>query len=385
MPGCIVCASSTDVASPCCKIHVCQECLRASAAASGSLFACPNCRNKETFRRHAADQGVHLFEGLPDYVKTGAVNANDRFCCAEHCQSPYGPTYDTTSNRPTRRGAHEQSRWQLLSCLSCGSKSVHIGCSGRSLNVDLTRWRCDDCGGAPTLPAVVPQFETQEAVRPPTLTGRPPKRRRKPRDDRVGRWVEVYWAGDGEWYRGRVKSQRTRSGRLVFKIADADGETIAHALQDEACAGDVPPLLPDGAPEPWRFVDAEPPEPLGVLGEAVGASGLPDSFEAFERAEHSFFRRAHEDVCASELGTRVRDWRRAMCALHAALAPHTAHLDALRTQLRWCVVHLQRLAEQLRRADGELLGAATSGSVSGETYESAVYGRISNDGLMSTR
>ena len=299
MPGCIVCASSTDVASPCCKIHVCHECLRASAAASGSLFACPNCRNKETFRRHAADQGVHLFEGLPDYVKTGAVNANDRFCCAEHCQSPYGPTYDTTSNRPTRRGAHEQSRWQLLSCLSCGSKSVHIGCSGRSLNVDLTRWRCDDCGGAPTLPAVVPQFETQEAVRPQTLTGRPPKRRRKPRDDRVGRWVEVYWAGDGEWYRGRVKSQRTRSGRLVFKIAYADGETIAHALQDEACAGDVPPLLPDGAPEPWRFVDAEPPEPQSLLVR-LAAGPTPVAAEASTAAEAATAAEAEAVIAADE-------------------------------------------------------------------------------------
>ena len=129
---------------------------------------------------------------------------------------------------------------------------------------------------------------------------------------------------------------------------------------------------------------AEPPEPLGVLGEAVGASGLPDSYEAFERAEHSSLRRAHEELCAAELGARAREWRRAMCALHAALAPHTARLDALRTQLRWCVVHLQRLAEQLRRADAELLGAAATGSVSGEIYESAVYGRISNDGLMTS-
>jgi len=129
---------------------------------------------------------------------------------------------------------------------------------------------------------------------------------------------------------------------------------------------------------------AEPPEPLGVLGEAVGASGLPDSYEAFERAEHSSLRRAHEELCAAELGARVREWRRAMCALHAALAPHTARLDALRTQLRWCVVHLQRLAEQLRRADAEQPGAAGTGSVSGEIYESAVYGRISNDGLMTS-
>ena len=188
--------------------------------------------------------------------------------------------------------------------------------------------------------------------------------------------------------RGRVEAAAAllRAAQPLTEAAATCGEFV-DAAREQCALLDSP--LPEGPPpeEPEQdaHAHAEPPEPLGVLGEAVGASGLPDSFEAFERAEHSFFRRAHEDICASELGTRVRDWRRAMCALHAALAPHTAHLDALRTQLRWCVVHLQRLAEQLRRADGELLGAATSGGVSGDSYESAVYGRISNDGLMSTR
>ena len=192
--------------------------------------------------------------------------------------------------------------------------------------------------------------------------------------------------------RGRVEAAAAllRAAQPLTEAAATCGEFVDAAR--EQCALLDSPALPeaeqDAQPEEAEqdaHAHAERPEPLGVLAEAVGASGLPDSYEAFERAEHSSLRRAHEEICASELGTRVRDWRRAMCALHAALAPHTAHLDALRTQLRWCVVHLQRLAEQLRRADGELLGAATSGSVSGETYESAVYGRISNDGLMSTR
>jgi hypothetical protein len=189
--------------------------------------------------------------------------------------------------------------------------------------------------------------------------------------------------------RGRVEAAAAllRATQPLAEAAATCGEFV-DAAREQCALLDSP--LPEERPQPEEpeqdaHAHVEPPEPLGVLGEAVGASGLPDSYEAFERAEHSSLRRAHEEICASELGTRVRDWRRAMCALHAALAPHALHLDALRTQLRWCVVHLQRLAEQLRRADGELLGAATSGSVSGETYESAVYGRISNDGLMSTR
>ena len=112
--------------------------------------------------------------------------------------------------------------------------------------------------------------------------------------------------------------------------------------------------------------------------------GLPDSCFEFERAEHASLHRAHEEVCAAELGTRVREWRQAMCSLHSALAPHTAHLDALRAQLRWNVVHLQRLAEQLRRADTEPRPAQSSG-ISGASYESALYGKIPNDGLMSSR
>ena len=194
---------------------------------------------------------------------------------------------------------------------------------------------------------------------------------------------------------GRVKAAAAllHAAQPLAEAAATCGDFVDAAR--EQCALLDRPLPQEPQPEEPQDAHAhahahayaytDTPEPLGLLSEAAGLSGLPDSCEAFERAEHASLRRAHEEVCASELGTRVRDWRRAMCALHAALAPHTAHLDALRTQLRWCVVHLQRLAEQLRRADGELLGAATSGGVSGDSYESAVYGRISNDGLMSTR
>ena len=192
--------------------------------------------------------------------------------------------------------------------------------------------------------------------------------------------------------RGRVEAAAAllRAAQPLLEAAATCGEFV-DAAREQCALLDSP--LPEGpqpeGPQPeggeqGAPAHAEPPEPLGVLGEAVGASGLPDSYEAFERAEHSSLRRAHEELCAAELGARAREWRRAMCALHAALAPHTARLDALRTQLRWCVVHLQRLAEQLRRADAELLGAAATGSVSGEIYESAVYGRISNDGLMTS-
>ena len=87
-----------------------------------------------------------------------------------------------------------------------------------------------------------------------------PKRARTqvPRDARVGRWVEVYWAGDGEWFLGRVAGQR--EGKL--KIAYTDGEALYQVLQDEPFSGDGDPPAPaDGEPEHFRFAEAPPPPP----------------------------------------------------------------------------------------------------------------------------
>ena len=87
-----------------------------------------------------------------------------------------------------------------------------------------------------------------------------PKRARTqaPRDARVGRWVEVYWAGDGEWFLGRVAGQR--EGKL--KIAYTDGEALYQVLQDEPFSGDGDPPAPaDGDPEQFRFAEAPPPPP----------------------------------------------------------------------------------------------------------------------------
>ena len=78
------------------------------------------------------------------------------------------------------------------------------------------------------------------------------------RDARVARWVEVYWAGDGEWFLGRVAGQR--EGKL--RIAYTDGEELYQVLQDEPFAGDGDPPAPaDGEPEPWRYAEAPPPPP----------------------------------------------------------------------------------------------------------------------------
>ena len=84
-----------------------------------------------------------------------------------------------------------------------------------------------------------------EAVSPPT------------RDALLGRWIEVYWAGDKVWYKGRVVGQKIVIGGAVqLSVKYVDGEQHDEALQDEPFAGDgVPP--DDRKPWYWRF--AEPP------------------------------------------------------------------------------------------------------------------------------
>ena len=44
----------------------------------------------------------------------------------------------------------------------------------------------------------------------------PKRARTQPRDARVGRWVEVYWAGDGEWFLGRVAGQREGKLKIAY-------------------------------------------------------------------------------------------------------------------------------------------------------------------------
>ena len=85
-----------------------------------------------------------------------------------------------------------------------------------------------------------------EAVSPPT------------RDARVGRWIEVYWAGDKVWYKGYVVGRKIINGAVQLSVTYIDGDLYDEALQDEPFAGDgVPP--DDRKPWYWRF--AEPGEP----------------------------------------------------------------------------------------------------------------------------
>ena len=239
MSSCIVCASSAGDAVPCCGVCVCQNCLRASAAASGSLFACPACRERDTFRAHAVQKGIHVDEKIPDYVSTGAASTNERLCCAERCRSPRGPAFDTTAERLTRGSAEDQSRWRLIPCLSCGGRAIHAGCSGGRRLVSLARWRaheamwrCDDCGGSDEAP---------ELAETPFVIG-----------DRI----EARWAGRATWYPGVIEAiDGDRYGILYDDSETESGVAEALIRLEPTSAAPMPALR---SPEAHDDASARP-------------------------------------------------------------------------------------------------------------------------------
>jgi hypothetical protein len=101
-----------------------------------------------------------------------------------------------------------------------------------------------------------------EAVSPPT------------RDALFGRWIEVYWAGDKVWYKGRVVRRKIVNGATQLSVKYVDGEQHDEALQEEPFAGDgIPP--DDRKPWYWRF--AEPPNTAALpeVGAELESAAVP--------------------------------------------------------------------------------------------------------------
>ena len=102
-----------------------------------------------------------------------------------------------------------------------------------------------------------------EAVSPPT------------RDTLLGRWIEVYWAGDKVWYKGCVVGKKTIIGGSVqlISVKYVDGEQHDEELQDEPFAGEgVPP--DDRKPWYWRF--AKQPNEAALPDESADVPPPPE-------------------------------------------------------------------------------------------------------------
>ena len=95
-------------------------------------------------------------------------------------------------------------------------------------------------------------------------------------DARASSWVEVYWAGEGEWFLGRIVGQRRRSGCHETKVAYADGETIYQALRSDPFDGDgEPPAVADGEPEPWRRAPVPPVRKVAIDVDGLVERAVP--------------------------------------------------------------------------------------------------------------
>jgi len=100
-----------------------------------------------------------------------------------------------------------------------------------------------------------------EAVSPPT------------HDARVGRLIEVYWAGDKVWYKGRVVGRKIVNSAVQLSVKYVDGEQHDEALQDEPFAGEgVPP--DDRKPWYWRFAEAPNAAALPEVGAELEDAAL---------------------------------------------------------------------------------------------------------------
>jgi len=100
-----------------------------------------------------------------------------------------------------------------------------------------------------------------EAVSPPT------------RDTLLGRWIEVYWAGDKVWYKGRVVGRKIINGAVQLSVKYVDGEQHDEALQDEPFAGGGDP--PDDR-KPWYWRFAKPPNEAALPDESADVPPPPD-------------------------------------------------------------------------------------------------------------
>lgn len=215
--SCIVCASSTGDAVPCCGACVCHACLRGSAAAAGRLFACPACRDQDAFRAHTAEQGIKISKRITDYVSSGAAPTNELLCCAETCRSPHGPTFDTGAVRLTRRHVDEdQSRWRLIACLSCGGSAIHAGCAGGKRLAALARWRphearwrCGDCGGSDA----APEFAESPFV--------------------VGDRIEARWAGRATWFPGVIEAINGDNYDILYDDTETEAGVVEALIRLE--------------------------------------------------------------------------------------------------------------------------------------------------------
>ena len=191
-----------------------------------------------------------LMFGLVDRaVVIGWLPAAERFLVDGKCAALYKVAYTTGHSIGVTVDLEEEEVRKCRTWEALPSAEDYEAAAVAAVGI---RWTTESAGGAGAgEDALVNDSQPihallqPEAVSPPTC------------ENLLGRWIEVYWAGDKVWYLGRVVSKKTIIGGSVqLSVKYDDGDEYDEELQNEPFAGEgVPP--DDRKPWYWRF--AEPP------------------------------------------------------------------------------------------------------------------------------
>lgn len=130
--------SVNTIWAPCCKtawFH--KDCIQKMAVNAGYFFKCPNCNNKEEFRKEMPKCGIYI----PDQDASWELEPNafqelnERYssCDAEICECPRGRDYSP-----------QEGLWEIILCNFCGSQGIHSKCGENSIDLK-GQWLCPLC------------------------------------------------------------------------------------------------------------------------------------------------------------------------------------------------------------------------------------------------
>ena len=152
--------------------------------------------------------------------------------------------------------------------------------------------------------------------------------------------------------------------------------SVFRALE-EGCVGGGRDAVPPAGSWPAGAEFAEDAEAHPLCAEADASSlGLPESAEAWERAQHRFLTHVRRSSRGGFAERRAREHaRRWSCTLRAALAEHEAGAEEAREHLEWVLLHLQRLEERMSRPEPPNAQRAEGPPA----HTSALYGNMGQD------
>ncbi|XP_065209618.1 pineapple eye protein-like [Planococcus citri] len=128
----------STVWAACCRttwLH--RNCVQRMAINAGYFFKCPNCNNKDIFRKEMLENGIYI----PDQDAAWELEPNayheltERYsrCDAVQCMCPNGRNFSEAGND-----------YEIILCSFCGSQGIHNKC-GEDYFDEKGQWTCTSC------------------------------------------------------------------------------------------------------------------------------------------------------------------------------------------------------------------------------------------------